>query len=217
MQSSDVLQPQSARRELGERLSQMTVEQVRRYLARRTRVGKKTVDCLLTDRRSAVRVMGTVFRSRLRAEQRERRRLRHLCDIEDELYAAGAGRVVGVDEAGRSPLPDPSSPPRVLPRDARIKHSTTEAARRAHPRRLFDEVTREALDWAVGVSSPHAVEPGKIYQASVRRCGRNRRLEASDFASLSTAGIRDFRILIARWCTGDARCRSIAGLRSLPR
>lgn len=200
--------------DLSGRLSCMTVEEVRAYLGRRTRVGRKTVDGLLADPRSAVRSLGRVFRSRLRAEQRERRRLRRLCMIEDELYAAGFEHVVGVDEAGRAPFAGPVVAAAVaLPRGARIKRLNDSKQLDAETReRLFDEIRACATDWAVGVASPRAIDEVNIYQASVAAMRLAvAGLELSGFGLIVDGRrIRDFPYEHRAIVDGDARCRSIA-------
>jgi ribonuclease HII len=200
--------------DLSQRLPGMTVDQVRRYLGRRVRVGRKTVDCLLADSRSAVRGMGQIWRSRLRAEIRERRRLRRLGQIESELYAAGARAVVGVDEAGRAPFAGPVvAAAVVLPPDARIKH-LDDSKRLDEPtrERLFDEIRQTAIDWGIGVASPRAIDTVNIYQASVAAMRLAvSALSATEFTLLIDGRrIRDFPYQHRAIVDGDARCRSIA-------
>ena len=200
--------------DLSERLPRMTVEEVRRYLSRRARIGKKTVDSLLADPRRAVRATGEICRSRMRAEQRERRRLRRLGQIEEELYGAGVECVAGVDEAGRAPFAGPVVAAAViLPPGARIKH-LDDSKRLDEPtrERLFDEIRARALDWAVGVSSPRAIDAVNIYQASVAAIRLAvAGLETADFALLIDGRrIREFPYPHRAIVGGDARCRSIA-------
>jgi ribonuclease HII len=157
------------RAELPERLSRMTVEGVRRYLAGRSRVGRKTVDALLSDPRAAVRLQGGVFLARLRAEARERSRLSRLGRIEDELHAEGFARIVGVDEAGRAPFAGPVvAAAVVLPHGCRIR-DLDDSKKLDEPtrERLFDEVRERALEWSIGVASPAAIDALNIYRASV--------------------------------------------------
>jgi ribonuclease HII len=192
----------------------MTVEQVRRYVSRRARVGQKTVECLLADPRGAVRALGIVCRTRLRAEQRERRRLRRLGEIEDELYASGVERVVGVDEAGRAPFAGPVVAAAVmLPRGLRIKH-LDDSKRLDEPTRdrLFDEIRACALDWAVGIASPRAIDAINIYHASTAAMRLAvAGLEAAEFTLLIDGRrIREFPYPHRALVNGDARCRSIA-------
>ena len=218
----------------------MTVEGVRRYLARRTRVGRRTVDALLADSRAAVRLQGGVFLARLRAEARERRRLCRLGRLEDELYAAGVERIVGVDEAGRAPFAGPVvAAAVVLPRGCRIR-GLDDSKKLDEPtrERLFDEVRGRALEWSIGVSSPAAIDALNIYRASVEAMrlaldglerGAPRAGEAVEdgaprageaVAVKATNGrtavlvdgrrIRGFAYAHRALVDGDARCRTIA-------
>lgn len=208
----------------------MTVQEVRRYLARRTRIGRKTVQCLLADSRRAVRLLGEHSRARLRAEQRERRRLRRLGEIEKELYACGVERVIGVDEAGRAPFAGPVvAAAVVLPPAARIKH-LDDSKRLDEPTReaLFEEIRACAEDWAVGVASPRAIDLVNIYQASVAAMRlavaglRPTTVEALERGAIAGdhpaelallidgRRIRDFPYPHRALVDGDARCRSIA-------
>lgn len=218
--------------DLTDRLPRMTVEGVRRYLARRKRVGRKTVRALLADERRAVRALGQVCAARMRAEARERRRLTRLGEIERELHAQGVRWVVGVDEAGRSPFAGPVvAAAVVLPHDARIRR-LNDSKQLDEPTReeLFDEVRAVALDWAVGVASPRAIDAVNIYRASVEAmrlavAGLNDEVRPS-FQGLSAdvedrerselvllidgRRIRDFPYPHRALVHGDARCRCIA-------
>ncbi len=207
-----------AHADLSTRISRMTVDQLRRYLLRRARVGRKTVDALLADPRHAVRALGHVFRSRLRAELRERRRVRRLGEIEEQLYAAGAEWVIGVDEAGRAPFAGPVVAAAViLPRGLRIRELDDSKRLDADTReRLFGEIRAAALDWSVGVASPRAIDLVNIYQAAVAAM----RLAVSGLEAVS--GGADFTLLIdgrrirefpyphRAIVGGDGRCRAIA-------
>jgi ribonuclease HII len=204
--------------DLPTRISTMTVGEIRRYLLRRTRVGRKTVNALLGDSRCAVRAVGRVFQARLRAELRERRRLRRLGEIEEALYADGTERVVGVDEAGRAPFAGPVVAAAViLPRGVRIKHLDDSKRLDAPTRaRLFDEIRETALDWAVGMASPRAIDVINIYQASVAAmrlavAGLETVAAGAEFALLIDGRrIRDFPYPHRAIVDGDARCRAIA-------
>ncbi|MBA2565659.1 MAG: ribonuclease HII [Gemmatimonadetes bacterium] len=201
-------------RDLSERLPAMTVEQVRSYLSRRARIGRRTVDRLLSDPRNAVRAMGAIFRARLRVEARERRRLQRLCGIERDLYAQGVERVVGVDEAGRAPFAGPVVAAAVVLRpDARIRE-LDDSKRLDEPtrERLYDEVREAAVDWAVGIASPAAIDAVNIYHASVAAMRLAvAGLEPGSFAILVDGRrIRDFPWPHTAIVGGDGRCRSIA-------
>jgi ribonuclease HII len=207
-----------AHSDLSTRLSHLTVGEIRRYLLRRERVGRKTVEALLADTRRAVRALGQVYRSRLRAELRERSRLRRLGEIEEQLYAAGVERVVGVDEAGRAPFAGPVVAAAViLPRGLRIRELDDSKRLDAETReRLFDEIRAGALDWSVGAASPRAIDAINIYQASVAAmrlavAGLEAVASASKFALLIDGRrIRDFPYPHRAIVGGDGRCRAIA-------
>jgi ribonuclease HII len=207
-----------AHEDLPTRISHMTVEEIRRYLFRRARIGRTTVHALLADPRSAVRALGRIFHGRLRAEMRERARLRRLGQIEEELYSTGVERVVGVDEAGRAPFAGPVVAAAViLPRGARIKHLDDSKRLDAATRdRLFHEIRATALDWAVGVASSRAIDAINIYQASVAAMRLAvdglRTVAAGVEFSLLIDGrrIRDFPYPHRAIVDGDARCRAIA-------
>ncbi|MFN2433655.1 MAG: ribonuclease HII [Gemmatimonadota bacterium] len=220
--------------ELAERLPGMTVEEVRRYLSRRRRIGGKTVTALLSDRRRAVRLLGEVCRTRLRSQARERRRLARLGEIERQLYETGVERVVGVDEAGVSPFAGPVvAAAVVLPREARIA-ALDDSKRLDEPTRdrLFDEIRARAVDWAVGIASPRAIDTFNIYRAAVAamrlaiggleaatRTGLERPEPGEDGPAgapprpallLDGRRIRNFPYAHRAIVHGDARCRSIA-------
>jgi ribonuclease HII len=203
----------------------MTVEGVRRYLSRRARVGRKTVDALLADPRAAVRLQGGVFLARLRAEARERRRLGRLGRIEDALRAEGFDRIVGVDEAGRAPFAGPVvAAAVVLPPGCRIR-DLDDSKKLDEPtrERLFDEVRERALEWSIGASSPAAIDALNIYRASVEamRLALDGLARGAPPADAPEEGggtavlvdgrrIRGFPYRHRALVDGDARCRSIA-------
>jgi ribonuclease HII len=87
----------------------------------------------------------------------------------DELFDCAFGRVAGVDEAGRGPLAGPVIAaavildPKLPIAGLRDSKKLTETRRNA----LFDEITGNALAWAVGRADVEEIDSINILQATL--------------------------------------------------
>lgn len=89
--------------------------------------------------------------------------------VEKGLRRRGFSRIAGVDEAGRGSLAGPVVAAAVVlsPRDRLIGLRDSKLLT-AHARvRLYDEILRECLSWAVGVQEPGVIDRINIHQASL--------------------------------------------------
>lgn len=199
---------------LDDRLSTLSVDQIRALLTRRQAVGRATIAYLLEDPRVGVRALGRSYLSRIRARERERARMRRLLDAELDFLADGVGTVAGVDEAGMAPLAGPVvAAAVVLPPDAVLEG--LDDSKRLDPatrERLDAEIRGVALGIGVGVVSERVVDRMNIYRAGLfgMRLALDRIAERFDLALLDGRPPRTFPYPHRAIIDGDAKVRAIA-------
>jgi ribonuclease HII len=124
---------------------------------------------LAADPRAGARAVLAAVERRRAGNRAEGQRLRALLAFEAELWARGAERIAGVDEAGVGTLAGPVVAAAViLPRELRPRGLDDSKQLDAGEReRLCAEVKAGAVAWAVGSASPEEVDALNVYQAGL--------------------------------------------------
>ena len=90
-------------------------------------------------------------------------------EIEQELWAQGAGSIAGVDEAGRGPLAGPVVAASVIfPRNVMIE-GVNDSKKLSEGRRekLYDAIRAQAVAVGVGIVSHEVIDRINIFQATI--------------------------------------------------
>lgn len=118
------------------------------------------------DQRAGVRGLVETARKRLAALERERERIEGLRRYEEQYEACGY--ICGIDEAGRGPLAGPVVAGAViLPKGCRILYiNDSKQLSEKKREELYDEITKQAVSWAVGYASPERIDEINILQAT---------------------------------------------------
>lgn len=95
-------------------------------------------------------------------------RTRNMQKIENENYAAGYVNICGIDEVGRGPLCGPVVAGAViLPKDCGILY-INDSKKLSEKMRdvLYDEISKGAVSWGVGIVPPERIDEINILQAT---------------------------------------------------
>lgn len=98
----------------------------------------------------------------------EHDRIEKMKAYENELYIKGYNLICGVDEAGRGPLCGPVVAAAViLPKDIYIE-GVNDSKKLTEKKRelLYEEITKKAIAWAVGISDVDVIEEVNILNAT---------------------------------------------------
>jgi ribonuclease HII len=151
----------------------------------------------------------TADRNRSRAA-----RLGHLLRRERELWASGARRVAGVDEAGVGPLAGPVVAAAVV-FEAGVFVSGADDSKRLSPSRreaLAAEIRERACSWSVAAVDPSEIDRLNVYRAGLE--AMRRALEglavAPDHVLVDARRIPGIEIAQEPIVGGDRRCHAIA-------
>lgn len=134
--------------------------------------------------------------------------------IENTIRRLGFNLVAGVDEVGRGCLAGPViaaavilDPDRYIPRIGDSK--TVTPLERA---RLYDQITRAAIAWAVAGADCREIDDINIYQASLRAMQRAvlQLAPLPDFVLVDAFRVPDLPMAQRAVIHGDARCTAIA-------
>jgi ribonuclease HII len=153
------------------------------------------IAALRRDPRAGARQLARQLERRARGERGERARLARLFALQDELAAAGAVRIAGVDEVGMGPLAGPVvAAAVVLPPGARLRGLRDSKQLAPAARARLDAQIRElALDLCVAW-----LEPAEIDRLNIHRAG----LEAMRRAVAGLRGRPDWLLVDARHIPG---------------
>lgn len=141
-------------------------------------------------------------------------RTRAMRTLENALRRLGFVRVAGVDEVGRGCLAGPVfaaavilDPDRYIPRLCDSKQ--VQASERE---RLYAQITRRAVAWAVAEASPSEIDTINIHQASLQAMRRALMALAPlpDVALVDAFRVPDVHFAQRRVIHGDSRCSAIA-------
>jgi ribonuclease HII len=141
-------------------------------------------------------------------------RTRAMRTLENALRRLGFVRVAGVDEVGRGCLAGPVfaaavilDPDRYIPRVCDSKQVTVNERER-----LYDQIVRRSVAWAVAEASPAEIDTINIHQASLQAMRRAvvALSPLPDVALVDAFRIPDLHIAQRRVVHGDSRCSAIA-------
>ena len=101
-------------------------------------------------------------------KEKELERLNQIKKIEEELYENGTTSIAGIDEAGRGPLAGPVVVACVvMPRDSMIEGvNDSKKVSEKKREKLYEEITREALGYGVGIISQEEIDRINILNAT---------------------------------------------------
>jgi len=155
-------------------LAQMTVEQIRLYVAGKAKVEEPLLSLLKADPRRGVRAVAEQWSRRCQREAAERRRLQQLLSFERRLWAQGISLVAGIDEAGRGPLAGPVVAAAViLPRQVAL--SGLDDSKKLSPAKretLFGLIHQVAIGVGIGVVHAEEIDRINILQATWKAMNR---------------------------------------------
>lgn len=103
-------------------------------------------------------------------KEEEKLRLEELSKYEKEYYFKGYNCICGIDEAGRGPLAGPVVAGAViLPKDCLIE-GVNDSKKISEKKRekLYDDITKNALAWAVGIVDNNVIDEINILNATRR-------------------------------------------------
>ena len=143
------------------------------------------------------------------ARENEEERRRRLWTVEHELFAAGAQRVAGVDEAGRGPLAGPVVVAAViLPRDCRLAGlNDSKQVREETRERLYAEIRTQAVAMAIEIVPVEIIDTVNILQATYRgmRAALSALTPTPDIALIDGWALPDAPVAQRNLIGGDAR------------
>lgn len=101
-------------------------------------------------------------------KEKELERLTEIKKIEEELYINGTKSIAGIDEAGRGPLAGPVVVACVvMPRDSMIEGvNDSKKVSEKKREKLYEEITKEALGYGVGIISQEEIDKINILNAT---------------------------------------------------
>jgi ribonuclease HII len=101
-------------------------------------------------------------------QEKELLRLKKMMEYEEKIYADGYNVICGIDEAGRGPLCGPVVAGAViLPKDMYIE-GVNDSKKLSEKKRekLYEDITKNAIAWAVGISDVQIIEEVNILNAT---------------------------------------------------
>lgn len=148
-------------------------------------------------------------------KEKELERLTNLKQIEEQLYKTGIEKICGIDEAGRGPLAGPVVVAAVImPKDSMIE-GVNDSKKISEKKRetLYEEITKEAISWGVGIIDQKEIDKINILQATKKGLTvalkelkvKPQRIIVDALTKIDTLGIPYTSII-----KGDAKCYSIA-------
>lgn len=101
-------------------------------------------------------------------KEKELERLKEIKKIEEELYTSGIKSIAGIDEAGRGPLAGPVVVACVvMPRESMIEGvNDSKKVSEKKREKLYEEITKEALGYGVGIISQEEIDKVNILNAT---------------------------------------------------
>lgn len=144
----------------------LTVSQIRERLAQNP--SEEFIQECEMDLRHVVQALLLQHKRREQEEEEERARIEKLLVEEHKLAAKGFLTVGGIDEAGRGPLAGPVvAAVCILPPTFRLPYlNDSKQLSAARREKLFEQITGEALDYAVGSADSEEIDRINILQAT---------------------------------------------------
>jgi len=169
---------------------------------------------LREDERAGARVLGAKIEGWVRRWREECRRVAELVANQASLCPPGAGRVAGVDEAGRGPLAGPVVAAAVILRPGAVVPGLDDSKKIDEDRReeLYGEIIRASLTWGVGVVGTALVDRLNVLEATrlAMRRAVARLTVRPDYVLVDGWPVPDLGVPHRGVVDGDALCASVA-------
>ncbi len=101
-------------------------------------------------------------------KEKEIERLKALKEFEENLYKTGIKTIAGIDEAGRGPLAGPVVVGVAIMNPASFIEGVNDSKKISEKKReeLYEKITEEAIDWAVGIVDQQEIDEINILNAT---------------------------------------------------
>lgn len=197
------------------KLQEMSVGDIREIIRQRGEsLSEMELSLISQDPRQGVQRLYQQFRRQQALAAKENLRLETLCLYENEARKKGYAVIAGIDEAGRGPLAGPVvAAAVVLPDNVTIRGiDDSKKLSPAKREKLFYEVQRHALCWAVGEATVEEIDSLNILRASLLAMQRAvERLNcAPDYLLIDAVRIPGMAIPQLPIIKGDGKSISIA-------
>lgn len=148
-------------------------------------------------------------------KEQEIERLNKLKEFEVDLYNTGVTSIAGIDEAGRGPLAGPVVVGIVIMKPESFIEGINDSKKISEKNReiLYEKITEEAIDWAVGIVNQEEIDEINILKATKKALKiaitnlktKPERLVVDALKQIDTCGIPYTSII-----KGDAKVYSIS-------
>ena len=101
-------------------------------------------------------------------KEKEIERLNRLKEFEKKLYSTGLNHIAGIDEAGRGPLAGPVVVGIAIMKPDSFIEGVNDSKKISERKReqLYEQITSEAIDWAVGIVDQKEIDEINILNAT---------------------------------------------------
>ena len=101
-------------------------------------------------------------------KEKEIERLNCLKEFEKNLHINGVGYIAGIDEAGRGPLAGPVVVGVAIMKPDSFIEGVNDSKKISEKKRekLYEQITEEAIDWAVGIVDQKEIDEINILNAT---------------------------------------------------
>ena len=101
-------------------------------------------------------------------KEKEIERLNTLKEFEENLYKTGIKTIAGIDEAGRGPLAGPVVVGVAIMKPTSFIEGVNDSKKISEKKReeLYEKITEEAIDWAVGIVDQQEIDEINILNAT---------------------------------------------------
>lgn len=101
-------------------------------------------------------------------KEKEIERLNRLKEFEKKLYSTGLNHIAGIDEAGRGPLAGPVVVGITIMKPDSFIEGVNDSKKISERKReqLYEQITSEAIDWAVGIVDQKEIDEINILNAT---------------------------------------------------
>lgn len=147
-------------------------------------------------------------------KEKEEERLKHMLEIEEELYTKGYKLVCGVDEAGRGPLCGPVVAAAVILKPDQMIEGVNDSKKLSEKKRekIYEEIMQNALAVGVGISDVDIIEEVNILNATklaMKQAISNLKVQP-EYVLIDGNQMIDISIPAQTVVSGDAKSESIA-------
>jgi ribonuclease HII len=130
---------------------------------------EKFINAFGDDKRAGVISLVDKAKKKIEAYENEIERSENMLCYEKKYYAEGANYICGIDEVGRGPFAGPVVTAAViLPKDELILWlNDSKKLSKAKREELYDEITKRAVAWEIGIRSEKVIDDINIRQATI--------------------------------------------------